>query len=786
MVAPANEPPALLGADPTIHGEDSNGQSHDASGPGSPRPSIRTDADWVLWQQVLESAKAVCLGSATLQYGPPTQQDQEAPASDRDAQVLVLDEVNRLVAPDNVSRRRRAPGFEWRSKVECEGSKALVFFGVLREHILLFGDLSQPSLGANTESPDLFNDTAMDHGNEPSKNQKRDGNTLNNRLARLQAQIHHHDASFAPGCDPYNEYFTDAIDYLTTTLVDVLPEPADDYRMKPILIALVARLAARLKQMNRHLRLPPPEVQKKPSIAQFCRDLIPLACWDWLGYEIISLQRHVVHLFREAALNLPNSLQISSPTDLRKTLEMYDCSITKEVMVLFKGYDGEIGTGSHASLDRLTRHIAAMVYRKCSEASEQPRPPTRVGSRSPVTIEYSMNIEPYSRLKGSIRRELLSLESMVAVLIPYSMVSGAFTVRLDQLVTMCSISSKGLDNNFVAYYTHHIRLPSLYKICVNISKPRTKQDCNNISRVNHNSMIVRNGLLKHVDVNQLMQLEWDRRARIRERLVASQTIEDDSSAEDDMSNWSNEKRSKIFEKAQDEYNTWVVDENSVVVPYKQYAWTFLGIAATLVIGGLAFGFSIGERIEGVDPFNISVFCWGLAAFMLVLVKAVRVEYWSWHRFLRGEVACRSITEVVSVTGMNPQVLLVILLRLDDRMFLQTRGPFNAMFRRHTDDPQSGFSINVPIKATTAFEGGLIPVVVQGEQDIGLVLLRGNSWATFNSVKNQQTFENGLHCRDIQHPGSWAPNKLVPCYRLSRGDMKVVRVLDVYGVDSYLY
>ncbi|KAF3348864.1 hypothetical protein VD0002_g5510 [Verticillium dahliae] len=299
-------------------------------------------------------------------------------------------------------------------------------------------------------------------------------------------------------------------------------------------------------------------------------------------------------------------------------------------------------------------------------------------------------------------------------------------------------------------------------------------------------MIVRNGLLKHVDVNQLMQLEWNRRARIRERLVASQTIEDDSSAEDDMSNWSNEKRSKIFEKAQDEYNTWVVDENSVVVPYKQYAWTSLGIAATLVIGGLAFGFSIGERIEGVDPFNISVFCWVLAAFMLVLVKAVRVEYWSWHRFLRGEVACRSITEVVSVTGMNPQVLLVILLRLDDRMFLQTRGPFNAMFRRHTDDPQSGFSINVPIKATTAFEGGLIPVVVQGEQDIGLVLLRGNSWATFNSVKNQQTFENGLHCRDIQHPGSWAPNKLVPCYRLSRGDMKVVRVLDVYGVDSYLY
>ncbi|KAM0626551.1 hypothetical protein ACHAPW_008261, partial [Verticillium nonalfalfae] len=238
MAAPANDPPALKGADPIIHSEDSNGQCQDAYGPGSPRPSIRTDADWVLWQQVLESAKAVCLGSTTSQYGPPTQQDQEAPASDGDAQVLVLDEVNRLVAPDNVYRRRRAPGLEWRSKVECEGSNALVFFGVLRENILLFVDLCQLSLGTNTEGPDLFNDTAMDSGDEPPTNQKREGNTLKNRLARLQAQIHHHDASFAPGCEPYNEYFTDAIDYLTTTLVDVLPEPADDYRMKPILIAL--------------------------------------------------------------------------------------------------------------------------------------------------------------------------------------------------------------------------------------------------------------------------------------------------------------------------------------------------------------------------------------------------------------------------------------------------------------------------------------------------------------------------------------------------------------------
>lgn len=49
----------------------------------------------------------------------------------------------------------------------------------------------------------------------------------------------------------------------------------------------------------------------------------------------------------------------------------------------------------------------------------------------------------------------------------------------------------------------------------------------------------------------------------------------------------------------------------------------MAISALLVIGGLVVGFVVGERIS-VDPFNITMFCWALAAFLLLVAKAIRV------------------------------------------------------------------------------------------------------------------------------------------------------------------
>ena len=97
-----------------------------------------------------------------------------------------------------------------------------------------------------------------------------------------------------------------------------------------------------------------------------------------------------------------------------------------------------------------------------------------------------------------------------------------------------------------------------------------------------------------------------------------------------------------------------------------YAWGWMSFSAFLVGAGLAIGLYTGEGIRGVDPFNISVFCWALAGLILILAKAVCVEYWPWSDFLKGDVPCRSIGEMRAVTGIDEQVLLAVLLNLDRR------------------------------------------------------------------------------------------------------------------------
>jgi hypothetical protein len=179
---------------------------------------------------------------------------------------------------------------------------------------------------------------------------------------------------------------------------------------------------------------------------------------------------------------------------------------------------------------------------------------------------------------------------------------------------------------------------------------------------------------------------------------------------------------KSMVKAMKEFQRWIIDETSIVIPNKLYAWGFLSVCALLVLGGLAIGLSVGHRISGVDPLGLASYCWVLAGFVLLVTKSLRVEDWPWSRFFRGQVVCRSLREVHSVTGMGPQTILAILLRLEPRMNLIKRGPFNAVFSKRGTE---GFAIDVPFHTSTLMEGGLILVKVQSVVGDALVGIRSD-------------------------------------------------------------
>ncbi|KAK1240237.1 hypothetical protein MKX08_007679 [Trichoderma sp. CBMAI-0020] len=201
----------------------------------------------------------------------------------------------------------------------------------------------------------------------------------------------------------------------------------------------------------------------------------------------------------------------------------------------------------------------------------------------------------------------------------------------------------------------------------------------------------------------------------------------------------NSRESKLIEQFQIEVDanqtkmkTWVYEEKGVMVQCKMYVFTIMAFCVLLVFGGIAFGASVGERISGVDPFNVTTYCWALAAFILLVAKSVRVHSWSWNDFLHGRVLCKSVSELSSVTGIDDQTILVKLLQDEFVSFLETRGPYNAVFRRRSQD--EGFSIDRPLTMWTMLFSGLIMIEVEVARGRGLVCLDLRRGTLIDTIK----------------------------------------------------
>ncbi|KAJ6437105.1 FAD dependent oxidoreductase [Purpureocillium lavendulum] len=233
------------------------------------------------------------------------------------------------------------------------------------------------------------------------------------------------------------------------------------------------------------------------------------------------------------------------------------------------------------------------------------------------------------------------------------------------------------------------------------------------------------------------------------------------------------------------FDSWVVDENSIIIPYRKYCWGSLGLCGCLVVGGLAIGFTVEQRIQGVDPFNISVFCWVLAGFLTLVAKAVRVQEWPWRDFFLGRVVCRSVSEVVAVSWIDPQLLLSILLRLEPLMNLNKRGPFQTAFTRRS--PDDGFDIDIPLDTVAMNDGGCFFVKVQGDTSPALMCVRTNYGAPFNSVEPQGYSMDGeeVKCRNLDTPRLWGKGlQQRRMYPLATNTLRWTRVVGLHHEEVY--
>lgn len=216
------------------------------------------------------------------------------------------------------------------------------------------------------------------------------------------------------------------------------------------------------------------------------------------------------------------------------------------------------------------------------------------------------------------------------------------------------------------------------------------------------------------------------------------------------SNINARKRARKLVEANEYMDTWVYTEDAVVVKCGVYVWLVMLGAGILVAGGLAIGLTIKDRLKAVDPFNITVYAWALAAFVVLICKSIMVENWSWSDFLHGRVKCRSVSELRAVTGINDQLIIAKLIYDEQESVLHTRGPYNAVFLRKSKDGAGGFSIDIPVNNKTLLLSGLSMLKVETPLGHALVCLDARRGTELSVVEHREvrTDTERLMCQNI--------------------------------------
>lgn len=412
--------------------------------------------------------------------------------------------------------------------------------------------------------------------------------------------------------------------------------------------------------------------------------------------------------------------------------------------LLFQDRDLEYSATS--DLDTLnTAHSAFSILSQTvfhlKEAQESNGPPTRkpfkletyvewayLGSENSDGVEHS-DVDLAYRKKGPIR--LQTMEEVVTVMVPLFATCPIFVSNLTKFRNMMALSGRIRDD----------------------VQPFEEGNFNAFFRMYTSDFDKTMGQRDVLRLSEALELGFFSRSSLTSGSVVPGFTNPDRSIDDQ-----NTKAAQDLHKLDGlikEMDQWVIDEKSVVIQCGWYVWPTILVAALLVGGGLIIGFSVGERIHGVDPSNLASYLWVVAAFIIVIAKSVHVKDWTWNDFLHRRVRCCSVSELHALTGINEQLIMAKLLH-DEGDYgsggsvLKIRGPYNSVFRKRASG--EGFSIDVPVTTRTLLLSGLTLLKAVTPRGHALVCLDSRRGADLRVVEHQGGQNNEhLVCADINPP-----------------------------------
>lgn len=116
-------------------------------------------------------------------------------------------------------------------------------------------------------------------------------------------------------------------------------------------------------------------------------------------------------------------------------------------------------------------------------------------------------------------------------------------------------------------------------------------------------------------------------------------------------------------------------------------------------------------------------------------------------FLLRRVRCKLVSEIHSIPGISPEHIIAKLLHDDcDESVLQTRGPYNSVFRNRQTE---GFSIDMAIRQSTLLLSELTMLKVVTAKGSALVCLGSRRKTEFRAILHRpRTQTEYLLCEDI--------------------------------------
>lgn len=308
----------------------------------------------------------------------------------------------------------------------------------------------------------------------------------------------------------------------------------------------------------------------------------------------------ISRLLLSALSNLSSNEDTEMSADVfDTTVLMYEDYITNRRLLLCSQRDGTIG----AAADQRVITSAGAAFKVCLDVWKSLKAVSN--SENVVKDNFwtmaswkwteldpeTLDPEP-DHVTSSVK--LTTMKGVIAAFVPFAMACGSFPSMLQEFSNNISL---------IADPTAPVKLvqqnPFLASLSVRTSAYMSRRmdlfkddDAYNISQ----SYLAREKALTRSATDPLLNMYADERVSVSDQMLRSQR----------------DRQRKDMAKAMREFQKWMIDETTIVIPNRKYAWGFLGGCLVLVLGGMAMGLSVGNRIEGVDPLGFATYCWVLS------------------------------------------------------------------------------------------------------------------------------------------------------------------------------